>query len=330
MVEKTYLTYKEAIFELERSGQINMMTATDIRDYVRNSTTVYKSKGTFSVAAGDYLNTVRADKTKAAYKYTFGKLGEFSGKKELAFEDVTLKFLREFQAWLLGNGAGVNTVSIHLRNIRAVFNRAIDDEVTTLYPFRKFKILSVKREIRAISVEKMRLVYGLELAGDEGLRIARDCFMLSFFLCGINPVDIFNLANGEGVKTQFIRTKIAHKFPDPVRIAVQPEAAAIVKRYKGKGHLLCFADSYVDYETFYHRLQIRMRRLSELLGFKITMYTARYTWATIADSLDISEKTISKALGHADTSLTGKKYIAFDWSKVDEANRKVIDRVVSG
>ena len=58
------------------------------------------------------------------------------------------------------------------------------------------------------------------------------------------------------------------------------------------------------------------------------MYWARYSWATIADSIDIPEKTISKGLGHVDKSLAGRKYIAFDWSKVDKANRQVIDFVL--
>ncbi|MDR1722695.1 MAG: recombinase, partial [Tannerella sp.] len=61
----------------------------------------------------------------------------------------------------------------------------------------------------------------------------------------------------------------------------------------------------------------------------LTFYWARYTWATIADSLDIPEKTISKALGHKDRSIAGLKYIAFDWSKVDDANRQVISNVIT-
>jgi hypothetical protein len=60
----------------------------------------------------------------------------------------------------------------------------------------------------------------------------------------------------------------------------------------------------------------------------LTLYHARYSWATIADGLDISEKTISKGLGHVAKSMAGRKYIAFDWSKVDRANRQVIDFVL--
>jgi hypothetical protein len=59
------------------------------------------------------------------------------------------------------------------------------------------------------------------------------------------------------------------------------------------------------------------------------MYWARYSWATIADSIGVQEKLISKGLGHVDKSLAGRTYISFDWSKVDRANREVIDHILN-
>ena len=53
------------------------------------------------------------------------------------------------------------------------------------------------------------------------------------------------------------------------------------------------------------------------------------SWATLADRLGISEKEISKGLGHVDTSIAGKFYISYDWTKVDRANRTVIDHIAS-
>lgn len=61
----------------------------------------------------------------------------------------------------------------------------------------------------------------------------------------------------------------------------------------------------------------------------ITFYWARYSWATYASKIDISDSVISKALGHSVTTLAEKKYISFDWTKVDKANRQVIDYVVN-
>ena len=60
-----------------------------------------------------------------------------------------------------------------------------------------------------------------------------------------------------------------------------------------------------------------------------TLYWARYSWATYASKIGIPDYIISKALGHADATMAQRKYISFDWSKVDDANRKVIDYVQS-
>jgi len=61
----------------------------------------------------------------------------------LLFEDINYKWIKSFEAFLLQSNA-VNSVSIHLRNLRAVFNDAIDEDIISqnIYPFRKFKIKS--------------------------------------------------------------------------------------------------------------------------------------------------------------------------------------------
>jgi integrase len=60
----------------------------------------------------------------------------------------------------------------------------------------------------------------------------------------------------------------------------------------------------------------------------LTMYYARYSWATYASKIGVDESVIGKALGHTDVSLAGSRYISFDWSRVDDANRKVIDYTI--
>ena len=94
--------------------------------------------------------------------------------------------------------------------------------------------------------------------------------------------------------------------------------------------MLNFAEHYTTYKTFQSFFNKHLRKIGKELQFpRCYYYLARYTWATYADKLDISERIIGKALGHTGTSLADKRYISFDWSKVDEANRKVIDYVLN-
>ena len=117
---------------------------------------------------------------------------------------------------------------------------------------------------------------------------------------------------------------------NPVSILVQPEAAEIIARYAGTDHVLRFIEERATYDTFIHQIQRALRHIAKELGIEgLTFYWARYTWATLADKLGISEKEISKGLGHVDTSIAGKFYISYDWTKVDRANRAVIDYIKS-
>ena len=129
----------------------------------------------------------------------------------------------------------------------------------------------------------------------------------------------------------FVRTKIAHTEPKPLHLAIQPQAQEIIDRYAGEKYMLNFAEHYSDYKTFQSFINKRLRKVGVMLSFdKCYYYLARYTWATYADKIGISERIISKALGHTETSLADKRYISFDWSKVDAANEQVIEYVFNG
>ena len=64
----------------------------------------------------------------------------YTCKKRLLFEDIDYTFLKNFENDLLQRQVKVNTISIYLRTIRAIFNKAINEELTENYPFKKFKI----------------------------------------------------------------------------------------------------------------------------------------------------------------------------------------------
>ena len=168
----------------------------------------------------------------------------------------------------------------------------------------------------------------------------RDLFMLTFYLIGINPVDLLsltreNIVNG---RIEYSRSKVDQTYS----IKLEPEALEIIERYKGKSFLIDPLDSYSYYKDFLHRWNENLQQLGELEWVKgksgrknkkkvtplypdLTTYWARHTWATIAGQLEIPIETISKALGHETGSKTTWIYYQFDQNKIDQANRKVID-----
>ena len=227
------------------------------------------------------------------------------------------------------------TRHIVLHDIKAVYNYAINNEWVSLslYPFRKFKLQKKVREKQYLSETDFQKLLNLDVSDNrkhQSLSVTRDVFLLSFYFCGANPIDIFNMRPAYKNTISFVRTKINYHDPDPIRIAIQPEAQKIIDKYKGCDYLLNFAENYVDYHSFYSMVCKTMKELGKLIDCpNITLYWARYTWATYASKIDIPGSTISKALGHTDSTMAERHYISFDWAKVDKANRRVIDYIIN-
>lgn len=279
----------------------------------------------------------RAKNTRTLYESTTTKLRDYAGEQadRLTFQDITPTWLAEWDAWM-AQSLSINGRAIHLRNLRAVFNAAINDERTTAYPFRRFKVKQEQTRKRSLSVEQLRQLR--DYPCEPHHRMYRDIFMLMFYLCGVNAADLLE-ATPDQLKDgrfEYRRAKTGKLYS----IKVEPEAQEIINRYKGTGHLLSIRDRYINRKNFSFRMNHELQEIGEMKrvgrgGKKVyvplfpdlTAYWSRHTWATIAASLDIPIETISAALGHSYGSPTTAIYIAFDQRKVDDANRRVIDYV---
>ena len=240
-----------------------------------------------------------------------------------AFEDITKDWLTGFDKFLIGCGNSQNSRSIHFRNIRAVFNDAIDNDVTTAYPFRKFKIKTEQTAKRSLTLEQLR---GLLMMSNLGQRQQRflDYFKLMFYLIGINIVDLCHLKaiDADG-RIRYRRQKTKKQYS----IKVEPEAIELINKHKGKRYLLDILDTYVNERSFTRQFD---KELKQFLP-NLTSYTARHSWATMASEINIPEDVISHALGHSfstGASVT-QVYIDYNMKKVDDANRRVIDYVLA-
>ena len=281
---------------------------------------------------------LREGNTRACYLHTYDRVLSFAGSEasSLIFEDVTRSWLENFEKFLSRTSPSKNARNIHFRNIRAVFNLAIDDGITTHYPFRTFKIRPVKTAKRSMTVEALRTFINADV--DEWQREYRDLFVLSFFLIGINPKDLMELSEIVDGRIEFNRSKTRRFYS----IKVEPEALEIITRYAGTRHLIDPLDRYVKYKDYLSRWNKALKTIGThydvgLRGARtyhpifptLSCYWARHTWATIAASLDIPKETIAHGLGHGNETVTDI-YIDFNMEKVDEANRRVIDWVLYG
>lgn len=275
----------------------------------------------------------KTGRTKNLYHCTEKKIRAFLGKEadRLRFEQVNVEWLHRFNDYLAQTAPSANARSIHMRNFRAVFNYAIDNEITSNYPFRRFKIKGEPTRKRNFDVETLRAIFNADVL-DPWMEKYRDLFKLTFMLIGINFVDLCNLTDVRNGRIEYIRAK-THK---PYSIKMEPEIEEFIGKYRGDNHLLNYMDTYKDYRSFYMNTCIGLKAIRERLVEKnvanidtLTTYWARHSWATIAASLDIPKETIAAALGHSSHTVTDI-YIEFDYRKVDEANRRVLNWVLYG
>lgn len=348
------------IEELAVSGyEVEKMKAAEIKktmmakrgndDEEGNGTGNETAFGTF---AEKFIARRGKEKTRQVYEMTLRKMGGYCDVGRLRFADISVGWLRDFEQWL-GATCSVNTRGIHLRNIRAVMNAAIDEGVVPadLYPFRRFKIKKEETMKRSLSVGDLRRLRDYPCEGWQRKYV--DVFMLSFYLAGINLVDLMGLPplGADGV-IRYRRSKTGVL----CQLSVPPEARAIIERYRGERHLLWFgerlkpgAEGWHDWlHRFNEGLQkvgpsgyMYVRRKGQCGGKQrvkvynalfpeLTSYWARHTWATLAAEIDVPDAVIDAALGHRSPCRMADIYIRRDARKVDEAVRRVIAYVNGG
>lgn len=325
------------ILKLQDEGCLATMSAVEIRDYVAKELTPAgapkperkpkEDPNTF-LKWFDRFTSRKEGRTKGIYEATRKRLVAWIGEEQLAkvkFEDIRVAWLEEFEDFL-SLTAGANANAIHFRNIRTVVNYAIDNEVTTYYAFRRFKIKTESTRKRNFDITTLRRIF-THTCAEEWQQKYLDFFKLSFMLIGINVVDLCGLKKITNGRVDYIRAK-THR---PYSIKVESEAREIIDRYAGSEGLVNFAENYGNYRHFYNNLCKGLREVKQQLGIEeLTTYWARHSWATIAHKLGVSKDIIAQALGHGSHHTVTDIYIEEDTKAMDEANRKVLDYVLYG
>ena len=328
------------LFELDDSGEIRKMDdkklKEDLKRMISGKPETPDGRRFISVLDG-FMSTKTNKGTLTVYNTTRNKILAYD--PDCTLEEMDRGWLSRFERWMADSGMKVNAYAIHLRNIRAVFNYALDEGYTDRYPFRKFSIGKEETRKRSLTVEQLRALRDYQC--EEWQRKYRDMFMLMFYLIGVNAADLFLARNSDVVngRLEYKRAKTGKLYS----VFIEPEAWEIIERYRGTEYLLDVMETFKDYKNFLHRMGIALKQIGGLervgrggkkvrtpLFPELSSYWSRHTWATAAASLDIPKETISEALGHSIGSEVTSIYINFDRKKVDEANRKVIDMVNGG
>lgn len=301
--------------------------------------------------------------TAGTLNRTINSLIDFcQGRERVAITEITAKFLTQYEAYLRSErtmkrknqfGKLITTkqqplseVSIidYMTDIRLLFNAAMaeyndedKDEIRIIhYPFRKYKLKrrpeNEKRNLSPEQLLSIKHVPDTELQLERTI-FARDMFLLSFYLVGMNFADLYNAERLVNDRITYNRQKTRNRRQDLafISIKIEPEVMELVEKYRdtsGK-RVFCFHSKYTTSHIFSSNVNIGLKEVAKAckISEPLSTYYARHTWATIArNKCGISKDDVDLALNHVDQGLkVTDMYIEKDWSLIDNANRAVID-----
>ena len=166
--------------------------------------------------------------------------------------------------------------------------------------------------------------------------LAKDCFILSFCLMGMNSADLYYATEMEGNTIIYNRTKTKDRRLDKAQMKVDiPKLVQpLIEKYKDKTgkRLFNFYQYYADEKGFNKAINYGLKEIGVLLEIDdLEYYAARHSWATIAlNKVGIDKYTVHAALNHVDDAMKVTDiYIERDFVMENKANAKVMKYVFS-
>jgi len=193
----------------------------------------------------------KAEGTIALYKTTLASITRFHPGCQIT--DITVGWLKKYETWMLVENSNSTTIlSIYLRNVRSVMNRAITVEKVMeqeFYPFGKYgySIPEGKNEKQALDFDQVERIFKykppipskddkkLERERKEKIRKTRAIFCFSYLAAGMNLKDIALLRIGDITKDTIsyyrAKTSSRRKKPQPIKVHLTSKIQAILKRF---------------------------------------------------------------------------------------------------
>ena len=337
------LDIKTEIIKLDVEGKLSAMSAAELKKRLLLLSGAVEEDETptdlFWPVFLEYMESQKNAGTKTIYGQTASRLQAFDRNIEKRrFNDIDKAWLEKFDAFMALTAPKKNARNIHLRNLRTVFNYAINQkELDISYPFRSFKITAEATASRALTIEQIRQLRSYPIV-EEHLAKYRDIFMLMTYLRGINAADLFaakktDIING---RLEYLRKKTGTFYS----IKVEPEAQEIIDRYAGETYLLDISESWSNPTDYLRKMDKGLKKIGTMqrkgLGGKkhykpilpqLSSYYSRHTFASLGVELHIPIELISESLGHKIGSPTTAIYVHYLRQQVDDATRKIIDYI---
>ncbi|MBQ9137230.1 MAG: site-specific integrase [Alistipes sp.] len=273
---------------------------------------------------------VRAAETYMAAVKSFMN---YRGGEDIPLCKIDSQMVVAYQYHLRNRGLSANTISFYIRNLRAIYNRAVEDGlVANNAPFRRAYTGTSKTAKRALRAEDIRRIAQLDLQDNRRLQFAADIFLFSLYTRGMAFVDIAHLRWSDIRSGYLVYNR--RKTGQQIVIKWERCMAQIAERYFSPSTPYIFPiikgrNPRREYLSASHAINSALKTIGTMasIATPLTLYVARHSWASIAYAQQVSVATISRALGHNNESTTRIYLASLDNSAVDIANKIVLKSI---
>lgn len=319
---------------------VSRMTVDEIARYIENN-----QEGTFRLEFFGFAQKVIESKatknTRNYYRNAVVAFAEFTGRKSMDISEITSSLMRNFEAWLVAKyGKGARATGAYPESIghihgqaRLMYNNEETGEIKIRNPFAYFHATRTRQPAhRNVSRETIQAFIDrrdkLTLKTDI---MSADLFLLSFALMGMNAADLYACPAPQDGILIYNRAKTASRRDDnaEIHVMIDPRIQKLFEKWADpeKRHALRLYKK-IRPNVLNLELSIGLRRACKLMGIeeRLTFYSARHTWATLAYSAGVDKSIINDCLCHVDESMKVTDiYISKDWERLWKANEKVLD-----
>ena len=271
---------------------------------------------------------------RLSIQQTYNSLIKFNRHLDIPFSDIDCNWLKRYETWLRKQGKSENTIGIRFRNIRMIFNLAMNMELVKPenYPFKKFKVSKLHQDTakRALTKEEILSVVNYNITGkDFYCKLAVHLFTFSYFMGGINFVDMAYLTEKNILNNRLIYNR--RKTSKLINLPMQQRAYMVLKEYEKSNEPYLFPILSTKHKTEQQRLNrlhkviTKVNKALKAIGeelhipIKLTTYVARHSYATVLKRAGVATSIICESLGHSSEKVTQIYLDGFENSQIDKA-----------
>lgn len=270
----------QAAFQITKAEEAGFIT------YARSFVTKMQDDGRYDAA--HKLNTY------------IGRFIAYLGKNETPFKDFDSLLIRNYRTWLENRNLGRNSISLYIRNLKRVYQLAVEEGLTKeRRPFEGVDVsYHVKRQKTGLTLEEVKRLKQLDLSKmNASINFARDIFLFSVYTQGMTADEIFHLTKDnikdgyltytskttgrqETIQWSRLHQDIVDKYTKPNTPYLFPIITAEDKQGQWRQHCATL-----------HKINRNLKTIGKLIGlqYPLNMTVAHHTWKSMMKSLNVGD-----------------------------------------